>query len=96
MAAAKVRHRPPRLAAPKPPSRNRSKRMNNHCENCGAVQVGPLTFAIGAKPGGGALGDAWCVVEGTGRFVCPACYPAEAERAREVIECRAGANRRGI
>ncbi len=59
---------------------------NNHCESCGTIQAGPPIFAIGAKRDDEATRDIWCMVEGTGRYVCPACYPAEAERARRLFD----------
>jgi len=52
----------------------------NCCQNCGKVQEGPLVFAIGAS-----LDPDWCVVEGTGRFVCPECYPSESEKGQLAI-----------
>jgi hypothetical protein len=60
------------------------KYENNSCEACGIVQQGGLTFAIGAKADNDTAN--WCVVEGTGRFVCPACFPAERERARQLVD----------
>lgn len=60
---------------------NYMKSSNNACERCGKVQNGHLTFAVGAS----AKPD-WCVCQGTGRFVCPDCYPAEQTDCRTIID----------
>lgn len=47
------------------------------CEYCGAVKT-EITFVIGAcsKPG-----TDWCMVYGTGKMACPACYKKATEEA---------------
>jgi len=57
------------------------KSENNQCERCGKVQEGNLQFYIGAS-----LEPAWCVCEGTGRFVCPECYTAEQADCQKIID----------
>lgn len=60
------------------------KPTDNACERCGKLQKGNITFVIGGKREEDVTG--WCMVEGTGRFVCPACYPHEKAKARAIID----------
>ena len=61
-------------------------RSNNQCSQCGIVQEGDLRFIVGAKSSNPHSKDDWCLVQGSGRLVCPACYPSELERGKAVIE----------
>lgn len=49
------------------------------CDFCGAEKK-EITFMIGAcsKPG-----TDWCMIYGTGKMACPACYPKATEEARQ-------------
>ena len=50
------------------------------CEFCGAEKEG-LSFVIGASSS-----PDWCMIEGTGKMACPACYEAAMKEGREVID----------
>jgi len=50
------------------------------CEYCGKEKEG-LSFCIGAS----SKKD-WCMIEGTGKMCCPACYDVAMSEGREAIE----------
>jgi len=62
------------------------KRINGKncliCEFCGKTKD-EVTFTIGAcskdKPN-------WCMVEGTGKMACPACYKKASDEGQDIIE----------
>jgi len=50
------------------------------CEYCGAEKQG-IGFFIGASKEAN-----WCMVEGTGKMTCPACYPKAQAEAKIIID----------
>lgn len=68
-------------------SRNFKNHMSTtYCASCKIAKLESLKFIIGAKSDNPHSKDDWCLVEGSGRLVCPSCYPSELERGKALIE----------